>query len=119
MTNVSTFNEGVAIIQGDTTTTTGFNQRYYSLPDARYAIYGLTNFDIPTGSTCTTLKMNATLDNIDTYTVTTPNSNIANVLFVADIFTKSVTELCQPANGALLESQIFTLGKKSYFTVPT
>lgn len=116
-TTVSTFNTAVAINRG--ATITDFNRRYYHLPDTRYAIYGLANFDIPQGNGCTTLKVNATLDSVDAFTITTPNANPANVLFVADIFTKNIDQLCQPGNNALLASQIFTVGKKSYFTIPT
>ena len=116
-TNVTTFNTAVAITRA--TTTTEFNRFYYHLPDTRYAIYGITNFDIPQGAGCTTIKVNATLDSIDAFTVTTPNANPANMFFVADIFTKNIDQLCQPGNNALLASQIFTVGKKSFFTIPT
>ena len=118
-TNVTTFNTAVAITRGTAGSTTEFSQYYYHLPDARYAIYGITNFDIPQGTGCSTLKVNATLDSIDAYTVTTPNANPANMFFVADIFTKNIDQLCQPGNNALLASQIFTVGKKSFFTIPT
>lgn len=83
-TSVSTFNSPVAIIQGS------FNNLYYHLPDTRYAIYGITNFNLPQGSGCTTIKLNVTLDSIDAYTVTTPNANPAEIFFTADIFTKNI-----------------------------
>ena len=118
-TSVSEFNVPVAINRGTWGSTTLFNQNYYHLPDTRYAIYGLTNFDIPQGSGCSTIKVNATLDSIDAFTITTPNANPANMFFVADIFTKNIDQLCQPGNNALLASQIFTVGKKSFFTIPT
>ena len=118
-TSVSEFNVPVAINRGTWASATEFNQLYYHLPDTRYAIYGITNFDIPQGSGCATIKVNATLDSIDAFTITTPNANPANVFFVADIFTRNIDQLCQPGNNALLASQIFTVGKKSFFTIPT
>ena len=123
-TNVSTFNSPVAITRpADTTAgialTNNWNRRYYHLPDTRYAIYGLTNFDIPQGSGCTTLKVNATLNSIDAYTIETPNANPTNMFFVADIFTKNVDQLCQPGNNALLASQILTLTSSTFKTIPT
>ena len=116
-TSVGTTNSAVSITQG-AAVATEFNQKYYHLPDTRYAIYGLTGFEFPTGTSCTTIKINATLDNIDTYTVTTPNT-ATNLFFVADIFTKNIDQLCQPGNNQLLASQVFTVGQKSYFTIPT
>ena len=116
-TTVSTFNAAVAINRG--TTAADFNRRYYHLPDTRYAIYGLANFDIPQGNGCSTILVNVTLDSIDAFTVTIPNPNPENVLFVADIFTKNIDQLCQPGNNVLLASQIWTVGKKSFFTIPT
>ena len=123
-TNVSTFNSPVAITRPADTAAglalvDNWNRRYYHLPDARYAIYGLTNFDIPQGSGCTTLKVNATLNNIDSYTIETPNANPTNMFFVADIFTKNVDQLCQPGNNALLASQINTLTSSTFKTIPT
>ena len=115
-TDVTQFNTAVAITRGGTGQ---FSQFYHHLPDARYAIYGLTTFDLPQGAGCTTILVNATLDSIDAFTVTTPNLNPANMFFVADIFTKNIDQLCQPGNNALLASQIFTVGKKSFFTIPT
>ena len=123
-TNVSTFNSPVAINRPADTAAgialiDNWNRRYYHLPDARYAIYGLTNFDIPQGSGCTTLKVNATLNNIDSYTIETPNANPTNMFFVADIFTKNIDQLCQPGNNALLASQINTLTSSTFKTIPT
>ena len=123
-TNVSTFNSPVAINRPADTAAgialiDNWNRRYYHLPDARYAIYGLTNFDIPQGSGCTTLKVNATLNSIDAYTIETPNANPTNMFFVADIFTKNIDQLCQPGNNALLASQIFTLASSTWKTIPT
>ncbi len=126
-TKVSTFNAAVPIIQGDTTKTTladgiTYNQWYMTLPDARYAIYGLSGFSIPKNknSVCTsTLWVNATLNNINTYTVSTPNANPANFWFSADIFAKNVFEICTPADGTSPFSFLTNIGKKSFFTVPT
>ena len=122
-TNVTVFNSGVAIQQGAFGSTTEFNQIYYHLPDARYAIYGITSFNLPQNSntSCSTILIDATLNSIDTYTITTPNINPTDFFFQADIFTVNIDNLCRPtvASGDTLYSQVFTVGKKSYFTVPT
>ena len=119
-TNVSSFNAPVVIAApADIAVANTWNRRYYHLPDTRYAIYGLTNFDIPQGTGCTTLKVNATLNSIDAYTIETPNANPTNMFFVADIFTKNVDQLCQPGNNALLASQILTLTSSTFKTIPT
>jgi hypothetical protein len=115
-TPVTTFNSGVAAQRGAT-----FNQRYYQLPDARYAIYGITQFDLPknTNTVCSTILINATLNSVDTFTITTPNSNPTSFFFVADIFTVNLDNLCNPGNVASFQSQMSTVGQKSFFTVPT
>ncbi len=119
--SVSTFNSAVALKKGATGTATAFNQHYYHLPDARYAIYGITEFVFPKTNTtsCTTMVINATLDNIDTYTITTPNSSPTSFFFVADIFTVNIDVLCRPTDGSQFETQMLVVGQKSFFTVPT
>jgi hypothetical protein len=125
-TKVSTFNAAVPIQQGDTTKTTGtgltYNQHYMRLPDARYAIYGLTGFSFPRNknSSCSSnIWVNSTLNSINTYTINTPNSNPTNFWFSADIFTVNVADLCIPADGSSPFTFITTIGQKNYFTVPT
>lgn len=126
-TRVTSFNTANPIQQGDTTKITGatltYNQNYMRLPDARYAIYGLTGFSFPknSNSTCTsTLWINSTLNSINTYTVNTPNPNPTAIYFSADIFTSNVGTLCTPTTaGTSPYTFINTVGKKNYFTVPT
>jgi hypothetical protein len=99
-----------------------FNSHYTRLPDARYAIYGLSAFTLPYGNTtsCTQLYVNATLNSISSYTVTTPNIAPTNVFFSADIFTVNVDVLCASnITGVPTITDIDTVAKKSYFTVPT
>ena len=112
--SVTTFNSAVSVTRPPLPhTITEFNQNYFHLPDTRYAIYGLTSFKVPKGAstTCSTLLMNATLTNIDSYTVTSPNAP-TNVVFKADIFTKNIKDLCKPASGADLANAVFTVGQK-------
>lgn len=116
-TTVTTFNEAVPIVQG-TFASAEYNQLYFRLPDNRYAIYGITNFELPNTASCSTILINATLNNIDSYTVTTPNGSPTNFFFVADIFTVNIDTLCRPTSGSI-SSQILTVGKKAFFTVPT
>jgi hypothetical protein len=116
-TRVSTFNSAVAIQHG-AIASAAFNQLYYRLPDTRYAIYGITSFELPSSGTCSTLQVNATLNSIDTFTITTPNSSPAQFFFAADIFTVNVDQLCR-TSGIPFSTQVNTVGKKSYFTVPT
>lgn len=121
-TKVSKFNVAVPITQGDTTKTTDYNQHYMTLPDARYAIYGLTGFSFPKNknSLCSsTIWVNSTLDNINTYTISTPNPNPTDFWFSADIFVKNIFEICTPSDGTSPFSFLTNIGKKSYFTVPT
>ena len=122
-TEVTTLNTAVSITAGVITSVTGtdlnFNRRYYHLPDTRYAIYGLTNFEFPTSTSCTNIKIDATLNSIDLFTISTLNTGVTNLFFVADIFTKNIDALCQPAAGTLLASQVLTVGEKRYFTIPT
>ena len=115
---VETFNSAVALVKGAAAGT--YNQNYYHLPDARYAIYGLVQFNIPKGATnpCSTILLNATLNSIDTYTVTSPNTNLVDVYFKAQIFTKNVGQLCQPGNNALLANPVFTVVHKTQTLVP-
>lgn len=116
-TPVTIFNKAVPVLKG-----VALNPDYYQLPDTRYAIYGVTSFDLPknTNTSCSTILINATLDNINTYTMTTPNSNPASFLFVADIFTVNVDRLCAPTDGVTaFFTQMETVGQKSFFTVPT
>ena len=79
-TPVTTFNTPVAVTRG---TGVAYNQNYYHLPDTRYAIYGITQFFIPKASntTCSTISVNATLNSIDAFTITTPNTNPTNFFF--------------------------------------
>ena len=97
-TTVTTFNEAIPIQRGTGAT---FNQLHYVLPDTKYAIYGITRFQLPRDSTntCSTISINATLDNINQFTVTTPNSNPTDIFFAADIFTKNVDTLCNTGTG--------------------
>ena len=125
-TKVSSFNTAVPITQGLNSKSTGaginYNQHYMRLPDARYAIYGLTGFSFPKNrnSTCTsTLWVNSTLNNINTYTISTPNPNPTEFWFSADIFTVNVFTLCAPSDGTSPFTFITTIGQKNYFTVPT
>jgi hypothetical protein len=121
-TKVSTFNAAVPIIQGKTATTTQYNQWYMTLPDARYAIYGLSGFSFPKNKNaqCTsTIWVNATLNNINTYTVSTPNPNPTEFWFSADIFVKNIFEICTPSDDTSPFSFLTNIGKKSFFTVPT
>jgi hypothetical protein len=125
-TKVASFNTAVPIAQGDTTKTSGatitYNQHYMRLPDARYAIYGLTGFSFPQNknSLCSsTIWVNTTLNNINTYTISTPNSNPSNFWFSADIFSANVFTLCTPSDGVSPFSFLTNIGKKSFFTVPT
>jgi len=125
-TRVSSFNTAVPITQGLNSRNTGaginFNQHYMRLPDARYAIYGLTGFSFPRNrnSTCaSTLWVNSTLNNINTYTISTPNPNPSEFWFSADIFTVNVFTLCTPSDGTSPFTFINTIGQKNYFTVPT
>lgn len=121
-TKVSTFNAAVPIIQGLTATTTQYNQYYMTLPDARYAIYGLSGFSFPKNknSQCSsTIWVNATLNNINTYTISTPNPNPTDFWFSADIFVKNIFEICTPSDGTSPFSFLTNIGKKSFFTVPT
>lgn len=119
-TPVTVFNTAVPVQRGITPTFFP-NRYYYQLPDARYAIYGVTAFDLPqnVNTSCSTILINATLDNVNTYTLTTPNSNPTNVFFVADIFTVNVDNLCSPTDGTPFSVQKETVGQKSFFTVPT
>ena len=119
-TPVTTFNTAVPI-QRSIVAPFYPNPNYYQLPDARYAIYGVTAFDLPqnVNTSCSTILINATLDNINTYTLTTPNSNPTNVFFVADIFTVNVDNLCAPTDGTPFSVQKEVVGQKSFFTVPT
>jgi hypothetical protein len=94
-TPVTTFNTPVPIDQGSSGSPTSFNQFYYQLPDARYAIYGITWFILPknTNTSCSTILINGTLNGGNTLTITTPNSN-PTAFFVADIFTVNLGALC-------------------------
>ena len=116
-TPVTTFNSPVVLVKG-----TASNLYYYRLPDTRYAIYGISRFSIPknTNTSCSTILINSTLNNIDSYTITTPNINPSNFFFQADIFTKSLSSLCNsdPINSPL-STQIFTSSQKTFVTVPT
>ena len=118
-TPVTTFNSPVVLVKG---TVPAPNQYYYRLPDTRYAIYGISRFSIPknTNTSCSTILINSTLNNIDSYTITTPNINPSNFFFQADIFTKSISSLCNndPINSPL-STQIFTSSQKTFVTVPT
>lgn len=131
---VSRFNTSVPIQRGDPTITTdalaaaantniNYNQHYMRLPDTRYAIYGLSGFSFPKNrntSCSSTIWVNSTLDNINTYTVNTPNSNPTDFFFTADIFTVNVFTLCTPSDATVNPfSFITTIGQKNYFTVPT
>jgi hypothetical protein len=120
-TPVSTFNTPVAVVRG--TAALAFNRNYYHLPDTRYAIYGITQFFLPktSSSACTTISINSTLNSIDAFTITTPNSNPTNFFFEADIFTVNIDRLCVPtaASAPPLFSVFNTVGQLSYFTVPT
>ena len=80
-TPVTTFNTPVAVSRG--TTAAAFNKNYYHLPDTRYAIYGITQFFLPKSgnNTCSTISINSTLNSIDAFTVTTPNTNPTNFFF--------------------------------------
>ena len=95
-TQVTSFNTAIAAVNKATIGTIEYNNYYYHLVDTRYAIYGITSFELPKDNTtsCSTILINATLDNIDTFTVTTPNDNPTNVFFAADIFTKNTDTLC-------------------------
>ena len=119
-TPVTTFNTPVALKQG-TTALTDPNLYYYHLPDARYAIYGIHSFDLPKGSniSCSTILVNATLNNIDSYTVTTPNTSPSDFMFAADIFTVNIDKLCNPDSTNPTSSVFTTVGAKNFFTVPT
>lgn len=119
---VGTFNQTVNI-QQTAAATTG-NHFYYKLPDARYSIFGLTSFELPTSATygCgSSIWINATLNNINSYTVNTPNTGPLNVIVSGDIFTRNIYELCTPDDLplSLPYNWANTFGKKSYFTVPT
>ena len=125
---VKVFNTLNPITQGNnalsTGTTSTWNQKYMRLPDARYAIYGLKGFTFPrtmTNNTCTsTISISSTLNSINSYTVNTPNANPTNIFFQADIFTVNLGTLCTPSTPNIAPfTFINTLGKKSYFTVPT
>ena len=121
-TKVSSFNTAVPITQGLNSNKKAYNQRYMRLPDARYAIYGLTGFSFPKNknSTCSsTIWVNSTLNNVNTYTISTPNSNPTDFWFSADIFTVNVFTLCTPSDGTSPFTFITTIGQKNYFTVPT
>jgi hypothetical protein len=125
-TKVSAFNTAVPITQGLTAKKTGagltYNQHYMRLPDARYAIYGLTGFSFPRNkntSCSSNIGVSAVLNNINTYTITTSNSNPSDFWFSADIFTVNVLTLCTPADGTSPFTFITTIGQKNYFTVPT
>jgi hypothetical protein len=117
-TTVTTFNTAVPINQG-VYGTSAYNQFYYHLPDARYAIYGITWFILPKNSktSCSTILLNGTLNSGDTLTVTTPNSN-PTAFFVADIFTVNTDYLCNSNPNSPSSSQVLTIGQLSFFTVP-
>ncbi|MFM7850755.1 MAG: hypothetical protein ACKO96_02285, partial [Flammeovirgaceae bacterium] len=79
-----------------------WNRFYFTLPDARYAIYGLSSFDLPKSSTnlCSgNINIDAKLNSINSYTVTTTNASPQNFIFSADIFTVNHFMLCKPAVG--------------------
>ncbi len=119
-TPVTTFNTPVVLKQG--TGVNDYNRYYYHLPDTRYAIYGIHSFDLPKGSniSCATILINSTLNNIDSYTVTTPNTNPTSFMFSADIFTVNIDRLCNPDSTNNPISAVFTtVGAKNFFTVPT
>jgi hypothetical protein len=119
--NVTTFNTPVPIDHGTLGSPTAFNQLYYHLPDARYAVYGITWFILPknTNTSCSTILLNGTLSTGDTLTVTTPNSN-PTAFFVADIFTVNLNVLCNPnPTTSPLSAQILAVGQLSFFTIPT
>jgi hypothetical protein len=119
--NITTFNNPVPIQRGASGSATAFNQIYYHLPDARYAIYGITWFILPknTNTSCSTILLNGTLNSGDTLTVTTPNSN-PTAFFAADIFTVNLDVLCNPNPvTSPLSTQILAVGQLSFFTVPT
>ena len=64
--------------------------------------------------------VNSTLNNIDSYTVTTPNTNPTSFMFSADIFTVNIDKLCNPDSTNNPISAVFTtVGAKNFFTVPT
>lgn len=118
-TTVTTFNTPIVAVNLASST---YNKYYYHLPDTRYAIYGVTKFSLPknANTSCSTILINATLNNIDSYTITTPNINPSEFVFQADIFTKTLTTLCNtdPINSPL-SAPIYTVGQKTFFTVPT
>ncbi len=93
------------------------------LPDNRYSIFGLTGFNLPKNSksNCSsTIWINATLDSINTYTVSTPNANPSDFFVSGDIFTVNVDKNCPPPDGVDDRfSFLTTIGQKDYFTVPT
>ena len=115
---MTTFNTPVPLVRG--TAATDFNQLYYRLPDARYAIYGITSFYLPKSATtvCSTILINSTLNSINSFTVTTPNTTPQDVLFVADIFTVNTDNLCNPGDTPF-QTLKETVGQKSFFTIPT
>jgi hypothetical protein len=80
----------------------------------------VTQFELPknTNTVCSTILINATLNSIDTFTMTTPNSNPTNFFFTADIFTVNLDNLCRTGATPLSTLQQ-TVGQKSFFTVPT
>jgi hypothetical protein len=123
---VAHFNTATPIKQGNPSQTVAptitYNQHYMRLPDARYAIYGLTSFSFPqnANSSCTTsISVSTILNSINTYTINTPNPNPTNFYFSADIFTVNVDNLCIPSDGSSPFAFVSTIGNKNYFTVPT
>ena len=121
-TQVTTFNQEIAAVNGKAIGAIQYNNYYHHLVDTRYAIYGISMFDLPktTNTTCSTILMNATLNNIDSYTVTTPNDNPSNIYFSADIFTKNTDQLCVPSDDPDgYKTEMLVAGQKDYFTIPT
>lgn len=115
-TPVTTFNTAIPLHRG-----VNLNPNYYQLPDARYAIYGITSFDLPrnVATSCSVISVDATLNNVNSITVNTANSNPTNIYFVGDIFTVNVDNLCAPSNGLPFSSQVEKLSDKIFTTVPT
>lgn len=117
------FNTTVPIKRGALGSITDYNQHYYRLPDTRYAIYGLTAFSLPKSTTTvcgSQIWVNATLTSINTYNMFTPNLSPTNFYFSADIFTLNLDVLCASTDPSIPTfSDILTVGKKNFFTVPT
>lgn len=83
----------------DTDRTQNYNNLYQNLPTTKYAIYGLSSFELSDTSACSTFNIDLSINTANSYTLVADNTDyLTSVFFQADIFTANNNNLCN--NGA-------------------